>query len=258
MAEKYADRGSRLALIPHTPLSKISLKTSSKAKPMTIKSKKKLAPLSPRKKTPTTETAVETLETKKVAELTPETPTPETKAPAEGFSSDEIEAVTEDLGIEDETPAESVTVISGDTEKTEQTGPETIAEEAPSAEIISLAQREKDAKDLFYNVLCGSFDVANNRVSQGQPEGRYNSLDLKIYGETGRAGSDQFFDRLCDVPMIKRWLYKLNENALMEKWGAIFVLGYSVRSSFMLEHSARLKERSLRSEKEEPLKEKAA
>ena len=189
-----------------------------------------------------------------------ETTATEAKEPAEGFSSADIDEITEDLGVEEEAPAE----FSG-TEEPSPGTPKSATDAAPaSADIISLEQREKDAKDLFYSILCGSFDVANNRLSRGQPEGPYKSLDLKGYGEVSRAGSDQFFDRLCDVPMIKRWLFKLNENALMEKWGAIMMLAYSVQSNFRAEHTERLKERSLRRQreddalKEKPLKEKAA
>jgi len=170
--------------------------------------------------------------------------------------------VTEDLGVEEDLAAESDTASPGEASGTEMPPQEAQAtvegNTATSAEIISLAQREKDAKDLFYNILCGSFDVANGRVAKGMPEGPYKSLDLKGYGDIGRTASDQFFDRLCEVAIIKRWLYKLNENALMNKWGAIFVLGYSVQSNFRDEHADRLKERSLRNEDEKPVKEQAA
>ncbi len=173
-------------------------------------------------------------------------PEPETQAETpeveKAFSSGDIEEINAELGIEE-------TDELGE-------GEEPAADTPEGAEIISLAEREQAAKDLFYGGLCGGLDFANNRITSGMDEGPYQSLNLKSYGDVGRAASDQFFDRLCDVPIFKRMLFKLNENALMEKWGAILMLGYTMFSNFKTEQSARMK--ALKEREKQSLKDKAA
>jgi len=197
-------------------------------------------------------------------------PKPEEKAPEKGFSKGEIEEINIDLGIEPEADIEAdQEPINIYIDANEALKPDRIIEETRdngqvTAALVDLAATEKQSKDMFYKILCGSFDIANNKVSKGQPEGPYSSLDLKSYGVVSRDASDQFFDRMCDVPFIKRMLFKLNESVLVEKWGAIIMLGYSIHNGFKEEHTLRLKERSLSSAanddvlKEPPLKEEAA
>ena len=220
------------------------------------------APLSKKKPTPKTQAVALKLEAPKLYPPVQETPTqpetaqetPKTSAPEKGFSKEEAEEIKIDLGLDlDEDQKPTVLLNTGAEEPANQTASpppaegleaqsDTFSEEDAACEVISLAARERKAKDLFYKGLCGGLAIVNGRMVKGTPFGPYKSLDLPAYGDMGKEASDQFFDRLCDAPFLKRMLLKLNDNALMEKYGAIMILSFTMYSGIKKEHVERIEQ----------------
>jgi len=231
---------------------------------------KKKAPLAPKSKTVTKAPSKKAMKDSEattpkttmpaVAEPTPakpaisdratkeQTPTPvtmeESKTEPEtvekAFSSDEMDELKINLEMMPSPESEQ-------TEEAEQSpgGEAPDSEEADEMEpdVISPAQAEKMAKDMFYMGMCGVTKGINARVSKDNPLGPYDAFSLSNHGDAGRAASDQFFDRLSDIPILKGWLLKLsNQKAFIENWGAIMSVGVSAYMMFQkeLEHRERV------------------
>jgi len=174
------------------------------------------------------------------------------------FSQADINEVEDELGFNDELDAAN------------DNGPaiNPTLEQRQADQIY--AERKERAQNLFYSILCAGFDGTNAVVSRKLNQSPYRSLDLKFYAEGGRAASDQFFNNLCENEFLARWLYRLNENELMEKWGVILTLAYTMQQNFRAEFSARHELIKAAADaandntaegaalKEKPLKEKAA
>ena len=127
------------------------------------------------------------------------------------------------------------------------------------------AEKEKAAKDMFFSALNKSVDMANERMTKKDPFGKYDGLDFKENPEIYRPFSDQIFDRLCDVPMFKRWLFALNESTVMKNYGAIMMGAYSIYKTVQEQNIVRMEtfkaqqaQRQAEQQQAEGLKEKAA
>lgn len=222
---------------------------------------KKKAPLAPKAKKPAP--SKKTLEPKK------ETPTPEpveavkpaTPEPApepkneEGFSKAEVDELKINLDMLPDTVNGTVLQNGEATEETEtpeseeNTAEQT--EEDQQADIMPPEVAEQMAKDMFYMGLCGGSNLINGRLTKDSPFGPYKAFSLKNHGPAGRAASDQFFDRLCDIPLLKKYLLKLSDQkAFMSNWGAICTLGVSAFMMFKEEQQARFDAAKMMAEKE--------
>lgn len=162
------------------------------------------------------------------------------------FSNAEIEEISEEIGLANiagDNDSESATGNNEDTPRANNDSPDAEDEGAEQiADVVSLAEREKAAKDMFYKALSGGLNFANDRMTKKQPLGKYESLKLDKYGELSRTATDQFFDRLCEVPFIKTMLFKVNDNVIVEKWGSVILLSYTMYSGLKQEQEVRLKE----------------
>ena len=203
-------------------------------------------------------------------EATPPTTTTQAEqskpANAEAFSSDDIAEINLELGVEatDQERTTNDHLGSGVSEPTTTTGPSGVSGDSgdfgdgvqsnsehhslDTENVVSLEEerekriaQEQAAKDIFYDALCGSCNYANGRLTRRDPFGKYDALDLRNRETVYRPMSDQIFDRLCDVPMFKRWLYKLNDSTIMDKWGAILMGIYTLQTSLNDERKERVK-----------------
>ena len=237
-----------------------------KAQPMTTKKQStkqpKKAPLSAKTVTESKAPEKETQQPTTTSEQQKEAPT--TSAAGSAFSAADVAEINEELGIEEiaepgtenDNPrndicgAVSADTSGGNSGPTSDDGDNIQSnpgdEPMDTENVVSLekerekrAVQEQQARDIFYGGLKGGLDVANGRMTLNNPFGKYQSLNLDNYGPISRDASDQLFDRLCDVPLFKQWLLKLSNNTLMDKWGAVFVLAYTVFNGMKQEQAQR-------------------
>lgn len=96
-------------------------------------------------------------------------------------------------------------------------------------------------RDMFYSVMCGSFSGANMMVSRKIYGGELQSLNLKSYGDVGRAASNSIFDSLTQIEWIKKLLLDNDWLLLIaERIAPVIALGVMMK----LAVSAELKERA--------------
>ena len=206
-----------------------------------------------------------------------QTEAPKASAAGSAFSAADVAEINEELGIEeavtegannpssdmsDPTSNDSssgVSGASGDDEGDIRSNPHRGSVDTSNVvsfeeEKARLAAEEEKAREMFYQGIAGGLNFANGRMTRKSPFGKFKSLDLDQYGPVSREATNQLFDRICEVPLFKKWLLKINDNVLMEKWGAIMMLAYSMYASMKQEQAQRfevLKQKQAEAEQEQ-------
>lgn len=114
-------------------------------------------------------------------------------------------------------------------------GDEPASEVDGSPEEVDDAAADQLRRDMFYSAVQVGFKLPNVlRQRVGDPP--LKSLELEVYGELGRAASDQLHDRLMELPWFARVFGPVHLFAA--RYGAIFAFGVAMQTNVLTELKA--------------------